>query len=144
MAGSALTSAMSPRITRPATAALLKQLEHALRLEGTPNQEELMAATQLESGAVEALAASLRGAVIQPGDPAYDDARALYNGMIDKRPRLIARCIDVADVIASVNFGREHGLDTAIRGGGHNGPGLGSVDDGLVIDLSGLRSVRVD
>ena len=103
-----------------------------------------MAATQLESGAVEALAASLRGAVIQPGDPTYDDARALYNAMVDKRPRLIARCIDVADVIASVNFGREHGLDTAIRCGGHNGPGLGSVDDGLVIDLSGLRSVRVD
>jgi FAD/FMN-containing dehydrogenase len=103
-----------------------------------------MAATQLESGAVETLAASLRGAVIQPGDPTYDDARALYNAMIDKRPRLIARCIDVADVIAAVNFGREHGLDTAVRCGGHNGPGLGSVDGGLVIDLSGLRSVRVD
>jgi FAD/FMN-containing dehydrogenase len=103
-----------------------------------------MAATQLESTAVDALAATLRGAVIRPGDPNYDDARALYNAMIDKRPALIARCIDVADVIASVNFGREHGLDTAIRCGGHNGPGLGSVDDGLVIDLSGLRSVRVD
>ncbi len=64
--------------------------------------------------------------------------------MIDKRPRLIARCVDAADVIAAVNFGREHGLLIAIRGGGHSGPGLGSCDDGLVIDLSELKSVRVD
>src|SRR5262245_1646556 len=64
--------------------------------------------------------------------------------MIDKRPRLIARCADVADVIAAVNFGRDNGLLVAIRGGGHNGPGLGSVDDGLVIDLSPVKGVRVD
>ena len=64
--------------------------------------------------------------------------------MIDKRPRLIARCVDVADVIAAVNFGRDKGLLIAIRGGGHNGPGLGSCDDGLVIDLSMMKSVRVD
>ena len=64
--------------------------------------------------------------------------------MIDKRPRLIARCVDVADVIAAVNFGRDQGLLVAIRGGGHNGPGLGSCDDGLVIDLSMMKSVRVD
>ena len=70
-------------------------------------------------------------------DAEYDSARALYNAMIDKRPELIVRCVDVADVIAAVNFARENGLDAAIRGGGHNGPGLGSVDDGLVIDLSG-------
>src|ERR671922_1816553 len=87
---------------------------------------------------------TLRGQLIQRGDPQYDDARALYNGMIDKRPLMIARCADVADVIAAVNFGREQGLPIAIRGGGHNGPGLGSVDDGLVIDLSPMRSVRVD
>jgi len=68
----------------------------------------------------------------------------LYNGMIDKRPLLIARCADVADVIAAVNFGRENTLLIAIRGGGHNGPGLGSVDDGLVIDLSMMKGVRVD
>src|SRR6185503_2667159 len=77
-------------------------------------------------------------------DAQYDEVRALYNGMIDKRPRLIARCVDVADVIAAVNFGREQGVLIAIRGGGHNGPGLGSVDDGLVIDLSLMKSVRVD
>jgi FAD/FMN-containing dehydrogenase len=87
---------------------------------------------------------NLRGRLIQPNDPDYDAARALYNGMIDKRPRLIARCVDVADVITAVNFAREHGLLLAIRGGGHNGPGLGSCDDGLVIDLSMMKSVRVD
>lgn len=87
---------------------------------------------------------SLRGRVIDAGDKDYDDARALYNGMIDKRPRMIARCADVADVITAVNFGREHGLLVAIRGGGHNGPGLGSCNDGLVIDLSQMKSVRVD
>jgi FAD binding domain/Berberine and berberine like len=70
--------------------------------------------------------------------------RALYNGMIDKRPLLIAKCADVADVVATVNFGRDNGLLIAIRGGGHNGPGLGSVDDGLVIDLSMLKGIRVD
>jgi FAD/FMN-containing dehydrogenase len=86
----------------------------------------------------------LRGSVIEPKDPEYDAARALYNGMIDKRPRLIARCVDVADVIAAVNFGRDNNLLIAIRGGGHNGPGLGSCDDGLVIDLSAMKGVRVD
>ena len=87
---------------------------------------------------------SLRGPLIQRGEPEYDDARALYNGMIDKHPLMIARCADVADVIAAVTFGREQHLPIAIRGGGHNGPGLGSVDDGLVIDLSAMKSVRVD
>jgi len=90
------------------------------------------------------LESSLHGRLIRPGDADYDSARALYNGMIDKRPRLIARCADVADVITAVNFAREEGLLLAIRGGGHNGPGLGSCDDGLVVDLSTLRSVRVD
>ena len=87
---------------------------------------------------------ALRGRLITPGDPDYDEARALYNGMIDKRPVLIARCVDVADVVAAVNFGRDNDLLVAIRGGGHNGPGLGSVDDGLVIDLSMMKGVRVD
>src|ERR1700724_1199138 len=88
--------------------------------------------------------ASLRGRLIRPTDTDYDSARCLYNGMIDKRPRLIARCVDVADVITAVNFAREEGLLLAIRGGGHNGPGLGSCDGGLVIDLSMMKSVRVD
>jgi len=87
---------------------------------------------------------SLRGRVIRPSDSDYDTARALYNGMIDKRPRVIARCVDVADVITAVNYARDQGLLLAIRGGGHNGPGLGSCDDGLVIDLSMMKSVRVD
>src|SRR5919205_3060977 len=93
---------------------------------------------------VSTLQQSLRGRVIAPDDADYDAARALYNGMIDKRPRLIARCVDAADVIATVNFGRDRGLLVAIRGGGHNGPGLGSCNDGLVIDLSAMKSVRVD
>jgi hypothetical protein len=82
--------------------------------------------------------------VVEPKDADYDAVRALYNGMINKRPRMIARCVDVADIIAAVNFGRQSGLLTAIRGGGHNGPGLGSCDDGLVIDLSLMKGVRVD
>lgn len=97
---------------------------------------------QLKSTA--ALAETLRGAVIAPSDEAYEEACRLYNGMIDKRPAMIARCADVADVIAAVNFGRDHGLLIAIRGGGHNGPGLGSCDDGLVIDLSPMKGVHVD
>ena len=94
--------------------------------------------------AVSSLQQNLRGRVVEPKDTDYDAVRALYNGMIDKRPRMIARCADVADIIAAVNFGRESGMLTAIRGGGHNGPGLGSCDDGLVIDLSLLKGVRVD
>jgi len=89
-------------------------------------------------------AQSLRGTLIGRDHADYDEARKLYNAMIDKRPLLIARCADVADVIAAVNFGREGKLAIAIRGGGHNGPGFGSVDEGLVIDLSMMRGVRVD
>jgi FAD/FMN-containing dehydrogenase len=85
-----------------------------------------------------------RGRLIGPSDKDYDEARALYNGMIDKRPKLIARCVDAADVRAAVNYGRENKLLVAIRGGGHSGPGFGSCDGGLVIDLSQMRSVRVD
>ena len=90
------------------------------------------------------LAGSLRGDVLDASHPEYDEARALYNAMIDRQPRLIARCVDVADVIEAVGFGRESGLRIAVRGGGHNGAGLGSVDDGLVIDLSLMRGVLVD
>ena len=87
---------------------------------------------------------SLRGRLIRPTDADYDAVRALYNGMIDKRPRLIARCVDAADVVTAVNFARDEGLLLAVRGGGHNGPGLGSCNDGLVIDLSLMKGVRVD
>src|SRR5262245_49239487 len=89
-------------------------------------------------------AAGLRGQLVTRDDPTYDAARQLYNGMIDKRPVLIARCADVADVITAVNFGRTQKLPIAIRGGGHNGPGFASVDDGLVIDMSGFKGVRFD
>ena len=82
--------------------------------------------------------------MIEPDDQGYDDARKVYNGMIDKKPRLIARCADVADVIRSVNFAREHDLLLAIRGGGHNAGGLGICDDGLVIDLAPIKYTRVD
>src|SRR4249919_912897 len=108
----------------------------------------VVATTRSESGvtsvtneAIQAFVASMRGPVVQPDDPAYDEVRSLYNGMIDKRPRLIAQCVDAADVISAVKFGRDHKLLVAIRGGGHNGPGLGSCDEGLVIDLSLMKSV---
>ena len=91
-----------------------------------------------------ALAERLRGEVIGEHDGAYDEARTLYNAMIDKRPRMIARCVDAGDVIAAVGYARENGLEIAVRCGAHNGGGLGSVDDGLVIDLSAMRGVRVD
>jgi FAD/FMN-containing dehydrogenase len=92
---------------------------------------------------VSTLQASLRGELIQQGDAGYEAARKVYNGMIDKRPLLIARCADEADVIAAVNFGRENGLLVSIRGGGHNAGGLGICDGGLVIDLSRMRYTHV-
>jgi len=93
---------------------------------------------------VEGLASSVRGRVVEAGAPDYDDARALYNGMIDKHPAAIAYCVDEGDVAAAVSYGRERGLPIAIRGGGHNGGGLGSVDDGLVVDLSQINGIEVD
>ncbi|HEY1574676.1 MAG TPA: FAD-binding oxidoreductase [Pseudonocardiaceae bacterium] len=90
------------------------------------------------------LTAALRGELIRPGDADYDTARAVYNGMIDKRPAAIVRCADVADVIACVHFGRDNGIELAVRGGAHNAAGLGVWDDALVVDLSRLRSTTVD
>jgi len=85
-----------------------------------------------------------RGEIITPSDSGYDDARKVYNGMIDKRPAIIARCADVADIMTALKFGRENNLLTSIRGGGHNAGGLGICDDGLVIDLSRMKNVHVD
>jgi UDP-N-acetylenolpyruvoylglucosamine reductase len=93
---------------------------------------------------LEQLRSSIRGAIVMPGDDAYESSRKVYNAMIDKRPAIIVRCMDVADVIAAVNYARTNNVLTAIRGGGHNGGGLGTVNDGLVIDLSLMRGVRVD
>jgi len=93
---------------------------------------------------VEGLASAVKGRVVETGAPDYDDARALYNAMIDKRPAAIAYCVDEDDVVAALRYGTEHGLRIAVRGGGHNGAGLGSVDDGLVIDLSAMNAIEVD
>ncbi|MGH9590843.1 MAG: FAD-binding oxidoreductase, partial [Terracidiphilus sp.] len=90
------------------------------------------------------LKASFRGQLISPEDSAYDSARRVFNGMIDKRPNLVARCADVADVISAVRFGRENNLLTAVRGGGHSGAGFGACEGGLVIDLSRMKGVRVN
>jgi FAD binding domain/Berberine and berberine like len=98
----------------------------------------------MNSGTIAKLQEGLRGEVIQPADSGYDTARKVYNGMIDKRPAVIARCADVADIMTAVKFGRENNLLTSIRGGGHNAGGLGICDDGLVIDLSRMKNVHVD
>ena len=98
----------------------------------------------LDAAAIHRLSTVIQGKVLAPGDLAYDEARTVYNAMIDKHPALIAQCRDVADVIAAVRFAREQDLPLAIRGGGHSGAGLGSVDDGLVIDLRDMHGVRVD
>jgi FAD/FMN-containing dehydrogenase len=98
----------------------------------------------LDQQILDGFRAQVRGELILPGDAQYDTARQVYNAMIDKRPALIVRCVDVADVISAVNFGRENNLTLAVRGGGHNGPGFGTCDEGLVIDLSRMRGIRVD
>ncbi len=93
---------------------------------------------------VEAFRGGLRGPSIAAGDDGYDGARVIWNGSVDKRPALIARCSGVADVIDAVNFAREHDLLLAVRGGGHNVAGNAMCDGGLVVDLSDMNSVRVD
>ncbi|TIP96253.1 MAG: FAD-dependent oxidoreductase, partial [Mesorhizobium sp.] len=93
---------------------------------------------------VTSFAAGIRGEVLRPGDEAYDEARRIWNGMIDRRPALIARCTGTADVIACVNFARAEGLPLAVRGGGHNVAGSAVCDDGLVIDFSGMKRIEVD
>jgi FAD/FMN-containing dehydrogenase len=98
----------------------------------------------LDESDVAAFKASLRGAVITPEDEAYEQTRRVYNAMIDRHPRLIAQCADVADVSATVNFAREHNLRLAVRGGGHNGAGFGTCDEGLVLDLARMKGIRVD
>ena len=91
-----------------------------------------------------ALRDRMAGPVVTPDDAGYDEARAIYNGMIDRRPAVIARCRSVDDVRAALEYGRRSGLTIAVRGGGHNGPGFGTVEGGLVIELSGMHAVDVD
>jgi FAD/FMN-containing dehydrogenase len=98
----------------------------------------------LDKDKVEQLRASLRGTLLQPGDAGYDTARSLWNAMIDRRPALVAVCAGTSDVLAAVNFARDQRLRLAVRGGGHNIAGNALCDDGLVIDMGGMRSVHVD
>jgi len=100
--------------------------------------------TDMKSDVVDHFKATLRGPLLQPGDPDYDGARTLWNAMVERRPAFIARCSGTADVLAAVAFARAHGLPLAVRGGGHNIAGNALCDDGLVIDLSAMRAVRVD
>jgi len=98
----------------------------------------------LEEAAVADFAAGLRGPLLRPGDEKYDEARRVWNGMIDRRPALIARCAGVADVIAAGRFARTHRIVVSVRGGGHNITGNAVCEGGLMIDLSPMKSVRVD
>jgi FAD/FMN-containing dehydrogenase len=102
------------------------------------------AATGLTATALEQLKGQVRGELLCPGDAEYNSARTIHNGMIDRRPALIVRCAGVADVIQAVNFARTHHLVVAVRGGGHGVPGFAVCDDGVMIDLSRMKAVRVD
>ena len=102
------------------------------------------AVENLEVSKIEEFASQLRGEIIMPSNANYNETRKVYNAMIDKYPALFAMCVDVADVMAAVKFGKDNNLLIAVRGGGHNGGGLGICDNGLVIDLSGIKFIRVD
>jgi FAD/FMN-containing dehydrogenase len=101
-------------------------------------------AVRLDSALVQGLRAGLRGPLLIAGDPGYDETRAIWNAMIDRRPAIIARCIGVSDVLACVRFAREHSLALSVRGGGHNIAGLAVAEGGLMLDLSLMRGVWVD
>src|SRR5437660_1246692 len=98
----------------------------------------------IDRGAVDNLQGSFGGELLGPGDAGYDEHRKVWNGSIDRRPGLIARCGGVADVRQAVSFANEHGLVTAVRGGGHSFPGLSVCDGGMVIDLGPMKGIRVD
>ncbi|HZO24959.1 MAG TPA: FAD-dependent oxidoreductase, partial [Chloroflexota bacterium] len=101
-------------------------------------------AADVDDAAVDALRASLGGTVLRPGDAGYDEARTIFNGMIDRKPGLIARCTSTGDVAKAVRFGRERGLVVSVRGGGHNVAGNAICDGGLMIDLTPMKGIRVD
>jgi hypothetical protein len=99
---------------------------------------------QLRAADVEDFRAGLRGQLLLPGAVGYDDARKIFNGMFDRHPAMICRCLGAADVVRAVSFARAYGLLVAVRGGGHSLSGQSVCDDGLMIDLSLMRGVRVD
>src|SRR5690606_16611699 len=107
-------------------------------------QSVLNSIKDLDPSTLENFTAKIKGEIIMPSDGNYDESRKIYNAMIEKRPGMIVICANVADVIACVDFARDNDLLVAVRGGGHNGGGLGICDDGLVIDLAGIKFVRVD
>src|SRR5690349_15871193 len=99
---------------------------------------------QVSDHAVTTFREALRGDLLTPADHEYNAARAVWNGMVDKRPALIARCTSTADVVACVNFARDHDVLVSVRGGGHNYAGKAVCDGGLMIDLSPMREISVD
>jgi FAD/FMN-containing dehydrogenase len=100
--------------------------------------------TALDEASVAELSARFSGVLLRPGESGYDDVRRVHNGMIDRRPGLIARCLGTADIVDAVNFARARGLDLAVRGGGHNVAGRAVCDDGLMLDLSLMKGIHVD
>src|SRR3989304_1713536 len=116
--------------------------------QGSPQRRRPMSALpvpgKIDDAALADLKARVRGELIRPGDPGYDEARLVWNGMIDRRPGLIPRCSGPADAIQAVNFARVNNVLVSVRGGGHNAAGNAVCDGGIVIDLSGLKGVQVD
>jgi FAD/FMN-containing dehydrogenase len=110
----------------------------------TTRRKTMRTSAQLEESILETLSERAHGPVLQPDDEGYDDARTVWNAMIDKKPAVIAQCTGVADVITAVNFAREHELSLAVKSGGHNVAGKSVCDDGLLVDLSLMDAVRVD
>src|SRR3954454_2385238 len=98
----------------------------------------------IEKAAVDKLRANFAGAILFPGDAGYDPARMVWNLMVDKRPSLIARCTSTGDVVAAVNFARANNLLVSVRGGGHSVAGYAICDNGLMIDLSPMKGIKVD
>src|SRR5215471_6457866 len=103
-----------------------------------------MGSTLSIGNAARKLAGTFSGQLLQPGDVGYDDARKVHNGLVDKRPALIARSGDVADIVGAVEFARDLGLEVAVRGGGHNVAGRATIDGGLMIDLTPMKGIYVD
>lgn len=98
----------------------------------------------VQAATVETLREKFRGAILLPGEDGYDAARKIWNGMFDRRPAIIARCVGTSDVISAVDFARDQNLLTSVKGGGHNSAGNAVCDDGIMIDLSLMRRVNVD